>query len=247
MKASEVVTRLRAMGDPARAQVSRWFFKTGPGEYGEGDRFVGIRVPELRRLAATLDALPLAEVVRLLASPLHEARLLALLLLVRAYAHGDEARRERIYALYLAQTRRINNWDLVDVSSEHIVGRHLAARDRSVLDRLAESPLLWERRIAVLATFHFVRRGEFGDTLRLAARLLDDREDLMHKAVGWLLREVGKRDLAAEENFLKEHAGAMPRTMLRYAIERFPEPLRQRYLRAGRGRTAIVSQAKGVA
>jgi 3-methyladenine DNA glycosylase AlkD len=231
MKAAEVIERLEALGDPERARVSQSFFKTGPGEYGEGDVFVGLTVPQVRTLAKEVQSLSQPEVIRLLRSPLHEARLLALLLLIRAYAKGDEAQRERTYALYLQNTRFINNWDLVDCSAEHIVGAHLWARDRSTLDTLAASRLLWERRIAVLATFHFIRRGAFADTLRLAARLTADREDLMHKAVGWMLREVGKRDLAAEEAFLIKHSGVMPRTMLRYAIERFPEELRQRYLR----------------
>ena len=230
MKASEIVSRLTSMGNLERARVSRSFFKTGPGEYGEGDQFAGLTVPQVRSLAKELRELPGDETVKLLHSPLHEARLLALLILIRAYEKGGEATRERIYGLYLKNTRWINNWDLVDVSAEHIVGAQLWTRDRAVLDELAVSGLLWERRIAVLATFHFIRRGAFADTLRIAERLLGEREDLLHKAVGWMLREVGKRDLAAEEAFLKKHARAMPRTMLRYAIERFPEKKRQRYL-----------------
>jgi 3-methyladenine DNA glycosylase AlkD len=231
MNATEIVERLQAMGDPERARVSRSFFKTGPGEYGEGDVFAGLKVPQVRALAKELRVLKSGEVAKLLHSPLHEARLLALLLLIQAYAKGDEAERETLYRFYLKNTRWINNWDLVDVSAEHIVGAHLWTRDRSVLGKLAASTLLWERRVAVLATFHFIRRGEFADTLHIAERLVGDREDLMHKAVGWMLREVGKRDLAAEESFLKKHARTMPRTMLRYAIERFPEELRQHYLR----------------
>jgi 3-methyladenine DNA glycosylase AlkD len=231
MEAQKVVERLQAMGDHERARVSRSFFKTGPGEYGEGDVFVGLTVPQVRALAKELRALPRGETVKLLHSPIHEARLLALLLLIQSYAKGGEAERERIYGLYLRNTRWINNWDLVDVSAEHVVGAHLWGRDRTVLDALAKSSLLWERRIAILATFHFIRRGAFADTLRIAERLVGDREDLMHKAVGWMLREVGKRDQAAEEAFLERHAGVMPRTMLRYAIERFDEELRQGYLR----------------
>ncbi len=230
MSAAEMVKRLGSMGNPERARVSRSFFKTGPGEYGEGDQFAGLSVPQVRALAKELRDLTRAETVKLLHAPLHEARLLALLLLMRAYAEGDEKAREGIYGLYLANTRWINNWDLVDVSATPIVGAHLWARDRSILDALAASDLLWERRIAVLATLYFIRRGEFGDTLRIAERLLGDREDLMHKAVGWMLREVGKRDLAAEVGFLEVHASAMPRTMLRYAIERFPEAERRQYL-----------------
>jgi len=240
MDAEQVVDRLRSMGDPERARVSRSFFKTGPGEYGEGDVFAGLAVPQVRALAKELRDLPQAETAKLLRSPVHEARLLALLILVRAYQTGDAAARERVYRLYLTNTRRINSWDLVDVSAEHIVGAHLRTRDRCVLDALAESKLLWERRIAILATFHFIRRGEFSDTLRIAERLLRDPHDLMHKAVGWMLREVGKRDLAAEVAFLEKHAGSMPRTSLRYAIERFPETTRQRYLCARRINRAAV-------
>lgn len=224
------------MGDPERARVSQSFFKTGPGEYGEGDQFAGLSVPQVRALAKELQGLPRIETLRLLHSPLHEARLLALLILMRAYEQGGEKEREDIYRLYLANTRWINNWDLVDVSAAPIVGAHLWSRDRSVLDRLAASGLLWERRIAILATLHFIRRGEFADALRIAERLLDDREDLMHKAVGWMLREVGKRDLAAEVGFLEAHAPVMPRTMLRYAIERFPEDERLCYLGRRRNR-----------
>jgi 3-methyladenine DNA glycosylase AlkD len=224
------------MGDPERARVSRSFFKTGPGQYGEGDMFAGLTVPQVRALAKELRDVPISETGKLLHSPLHEARLLALLILIRQYVAGDDKARETIYGLYLKNTRWINNWDLVDVSAEHIVGAHLWTRDRSVLDELAVSTRLWERRIAMLATFHFIKRGEFGETLRIAERLLRDPEDLMHKAVGWMLREVGKRDLEAEETFLEKHCRAMPRTMLRYAIERFPEELRQRYLRGERCR-----------
>ena len=244
MDAELVVDRMLKMGDPERARVSRSFFKTGPGEYGEGDVFAGLAVPQVRALAKELCDLPQAETAKLLRSPVHEARLLALLLLVRAYQAGGEAARERVYRLYLKNTRRINSWDLVDVSAEHIVGAYLWTRDRSVLDALAESSLLWERRIAVLATFHFIRRDSFSDTLRIAERLLRDPHDLMHKAVGWMLREVGKRDFAAEAAFLEKHACSMPRTMLRYAIERFPETTRQRYLCARQTKRAAAPGKK---
>jgi 3-methyladenine DNA glycosylase AlkD len=223
--------RVRGLADPEDARSLQRFFKTGPGEYGEGDRFLGIRVPVLRRLAKEAAALPLEDAEELLRSPFHEERLLALLVLVRVYARGDAALRERIHAAYLANTRYVDNWDLVDSSAEQLVGAHLRDGDRSLLDRLAASDSLWERRIAIIATFHFIRRGEFADTLRIAGLLLHDRHDLIHKAVGWMLREVGKRDREAEEAFLREHCRAMPRTMLRYAVERFPEPLRLAYLR----------------
>lgn len=228
---AELQRALRACGDPATAAQSMQFFKTGKGQYGEGDRFLGIRVPDLRRLAKTWQALPMEDIEALLESSWHEARMLALLLLVRQFdAAGTEARRGAIYRFYLQHTPRINNWDLVDCSAEHIIGAYLYSRDRTPLRRLARSACLWERRIAVLATFHFIRRGDCADTLALAADLLQDREDLMHKAVGWMLREVGKRDNDLLETFVKTHGRAMPRTMLRYAIERWPAPLRKAVL-----------------
>ena len=231
MVAAEIRERLAALGDPRVAEGSRRFFKTGPGEYGEGDLFRGIRVPVLRALAKEYRSIPLPEAVRLLGSAFHEDRLLALLLLVRLYSRGDEASRGEIYRLYLKNTRFINSWDLVDSSAEQIVGAHLRDRSRAPLGRLAKSASLWDRRIAVMATFHFVKRGEFRETLDLARALLHDREDLIHKAVGWMLREVGKRDAEAEERFLRENYRRMPRTMLRYAIEKFPEERRLAYLR----------------
>lgn len=231
MVVDELQKRLAALADPRVAEGSRRFFKTGPGEYGEGDRFRGIRVPVLRGLAKEYPAMNVSEAGRLLSSAFHEDRLLALLILVRLYSHGDEALREKVYRLYLKSTRFINNWDLVDSSAEHIVGAHLWDRTRAPLGRLAKSGDLWERRVAVMATFHFIKRGEFGETLDIARTLLSDREDLIHKAVGWMLREVGKRDLLAEEEFLKKHYRRMPRVMLRYAIERFPEEKRQPFLK----------------
>jgi len=223
--------RLGELADPEDARFLQRYFKTGPGEYGEGDVFIGIRVPVLRGLAREHGDLPLDDAAELLRSPVHEERLLALLILVRAHGRGTADRKREIHDLYLAHTRFINNWDLVDSSAEHIVGAQLWEGDRSLLDRLARSESVWERRIAIIATFHFIRRGHFGDTFRIAETLLDDRHDLIHKAVGWMLREAGKRDQAAEEAFLRAHHRRMPRTMLRYAIERFPEPLRKAYLR----------------
>jgi 3-methyladenine DNA glycosylase AlkD len=232
---AEIEARLHALGKPADAAFLQGFFRTGPGEYGEGDRFLGIRVPVLRKLARELRGLPLDDAAALLRSAWHEARLLALLVLVDAYARGDAEAREAVYRLYLASTRHINNWDLVDTSAPHVVGAHLMGGDRSILDDLARSKSLWERRIAILATQHFIRRGDFGTTLRIAEVLVDDGHDLIHKAVGWMLREVGNRDRAAEEAFLRRHHRTMPRTMLRYAIEKFPPELRQRYLRGEMG------------
>lgn len=228
--AGEMEARLREMGGPESARVLQGYFRTGPGEYGEGDRFLGIRVPALRALVREYRGVALGEMDALLGSEWHEARLLALLMMVDAYGRGDVAAREAIYRLYLARTARINNWDLVDLSAPHVVGAHLVEGDRSVLEGLARSELLWERRIAILTTQHFIRRGDFGTTLRIAEMLVDDRHDLIHKAVGWMLREVGNRDREAEETFLRRHHATMPRTMLRYAIEKFPPDLRRRYM-----------------
>lgn len=221
---------LYALADPADAIHLQRFFKTAPGEYGAGDKFLGLRVPALRRLVRKYNRLDEEHALEMLASPWHEERLLALLLLVHGYRRGDRSRRDRIHRAYLAHTRCINNWDLVDSSAEHIVGPHLDAQEIQLLERLARSGDVWERRIAIISTFHFIKRNEFGPTLRIARLLLDDPHDLIHKAVGWMLREIGKRDRAAEDRFLKKHYREMPRTMLRYAIERHPEKVRKQYL-----------------
>jgi 3-methyladenine DNA glycosylase AlkD len=207
------------------------FFKTGPGQYGEGDRFRGIRVPVLRRLSRAHQDITLEIAEQLLHSTYHEDRLLALLILVRKYTYADETVRAGIYTLYLDNTQFINNWDLVDASAEHIVGAFLSDKNREPLYQLARSCSLWERRIAILATFHFIKRGKVDETFRIAEMLLTDKEDLIHKAVGWMLREAGKRDLQREEAFLSEHYQQMPRTMLRYAIEKFPQDKRLGYLK----------------
>lgn len=225
---------LRAMASPERATVLRRFFKTGEGEYAEGDRFLGITVPQVRRLARPYRALPPASLVSFVRSSFHEERLFGLVVWVEQARRSDDAGRAKIARLYLANRAHVNNWDLVDVSAETILGGYLWERDRSLLYRLAASRRLWDRRIGVLATFHFIRKRDFADTLGLAERLLADPEDLMHKAVGWMLREVGKRDVAVLKRFLDRHAARMPRTMLRYAIERLPPPRRERYLAMGR-------------
>ncbi|OPX93975.1 MAG: DNA alkylation repair enzyme [Syntrophorhabdus sp. PtaB.Bin006] len=230
MNIQQIQARLQSLGNPEKAEGMRRFFKTGPGEYGDGDVFVGITVPEIRKLSKECETLSLPEITELLRSPIHESRTLALLLLIRAYKKGDAPLQEKICDLYLQNTRFVNNWDLVDISAEHIVGSHLRHRSREPLRSLAASRLLWERRIAIIATFHYIKQGEFTETLHIAGLLLKDTEDLIHKAVGWMLREVGKRSQEAEEDFLKAHCKGMSRTMLRYAIERFPEHLRQRYL-----------------
>jgi 3-methyladenine DNA glycosylase AlkD len=223
---------MKSLGDARHAAALQRFFKTGPGEYGAGDRFLGIRLPALHRLAREYRRLPRREVAALLRSRWHEERLLALLILVRQYARADTRTRNAIFRLYLRQARHINNWDLVDCSAAQIVGAHLQNGDRGVLRELARSRLVWRRRMAVIATGHYIKRGEFDDTLTIARMLLDDPHDLVHKAVGWMLREVGKRDRAIEEAFLRQHVRRMPRTMLRYAIEHFPEKDRQAYLAA---------------
>jgi 3-methyladenine DNA glycosylase AlkD len=230
MTALEIEHTLKTMGDPEKAEFVARYFKTGPGQYGEGDRFVGLTVPVLRQLARKYKALPLHDVALLLTSPIHEARLLSLLILVEACKKAAIAEKEHIYHIYLDHTKYINNWDLVDASADHIIGGFLRERDKSILFTLAASPLLWERRIAIMATFHFIKQGQFSVTLSIAEQLLSDTHDLIHKAVGWMLREVGKRNQAVEEEFLKLHHGTMPRTMLRYAIERFPEDLRRKYM-----------------
>lgn len=231
MTAQELRKKLWTLGNRQKANVLRKFFKTGPGEYGEGDVFLGVTVPQLRKLAREHQGMETAEVTHLLASSVHEERMFALLLFVYAYAKGDAAKKKEIYTAYLKHTKFVNNWDLVDTSAEHIVGAYLENRSKRPLYRLAKSGSLWERRIAVMATFHLIKQNEFSETLTLAKTLLTDEEDLIHKAVGWMLREVGKRNPEKEEAFLKEHYHKMPRTMLRYAIEKFPERKRMRYLR----------------
>jgi 3-methyladenine DNA glycosylase AlkD len=231
MSVSEIQAKLRAFADDEYAKTLQWFFKTGPGEYGEGDQFIGVRAPALRRLVRELKATPIADALALLHSPTHEDRVLALLLLVQAFEKGDAAMRRKIYDAYLANTQFINNWDLVDLTAPHIVGAFLADRSRKPLYKLVKSKSLWERRIAMLAALYFIWQQDFADALQIAELLLGDKHDLIHKAVGWMLREIGKRDLAAEEAFLKVHYKSMPRTMLRYAIEKFPEAERQAYLK----------------
>ena len=220
--------QLRARIRPGHAETAAWFFKSGPGEYGEGDCFLGVRVPEVRAVAKLDDGR--SDVRGLLQSKWHEERLLALLILVRRFERGDDAVRKVVYEFYLSETRWINNWDLVDVSAYKIVGAWLLDRNRARLRELASSKCLWERRIAIISTFAFIRAGDVGDTFSLAKKLLSDPHDLMHKACGWMLREAGKRDVGALENFLDENRERMPRTMLRSAIEKFPESRRKQYL-----------------
>ncbi|MFC4022048.1 DNA alkylation repair protein [Micromonospora sp. GCM10011542] len=228
---ADVRRELASLADGRRAEASRRFLQMVPGGYGEGDTTIGVSVPEQRRVAARhWRDLSLAEAAELLTSGVHEERLTSLFILVRKFSRGDEEERGRIFDVVLANTDRINNWDLVDSSAPYIVGPWLLDRDRGVLDRLAGSSLVWDRRIAVMATFAFIRAGDFHWTFRLAERLLRDPHDLVHKAVGWMLREVGNRDRAAEEEFLTRHYRLMPRVMLRYAIEKFEPRRRGEYL-----------------
>jgi 3-methyladenine DNA glycosylase AlkD len=230
-----VTSSLKALADPAKAQALSRYFKTGRGEYGEGDVFLGIMVPQTRQVARRYADIPLEEVRELLSSAIHEERLAGLLILVDKYrkAKGNEAGRKRIFDFYLANTQGVNNWDLVDLSTPEIISGYLLehVEERAVLHRLARSRNIWERRIAIMGTFRFIKERQFGDALKIAEMLLDDRHDLIHKAVGWMLREIGKRDQAAEERFLKKHHRTMPRTMLRYAIEKFDGKKRSFYMK----------------
>jgi len=231
MTAEEIQKRLLDLENREQAKTLRSFFKTGPGDYGEGDLFLGIRVPQLRKLSRELGDMDLGEVEALLKSSFHEQRLLALLILVLKYNRGSELEKKKIYVLYLKRTLYINSWDLVDLSAPNIVGDFLMNRVKKPLYRLARSPVLWDRRIAIVATFAFIKNHQFDDTLAITKILLTDQEALIHKAVGWMLREVGKRDLVCEEGFLREYYRQMPRTMLRYAIERFPAAKRERLMK----------------
>ena len=230
-----MVGELERMQDPAQAQVLRRFFKTGPGEYGEGDLFWGVKVPQVRAVLARVPEVPLGVAGELLESAYHEARFLGVLALVREYGRAGAAGRREVFDFYLAHTGRINNWDLVDVSAPGIVGRHLPlGGGRRVLGRLVRSESMWERRIAMVSTLDHIRRGDCRNTVWLAEELLGDPEDLMHKAAGWMLREAGKREERVLEAFLERHAGVMARTMLRYAIERLAAPRRRAWMKVPR-------------
>ena len=226
----DVKAQMQELSNPKIAEHSLRFFKTGPGEYGEGDLFLGIRVPVTKKVARKFKELPVDEVLKLLKSKYHEERLLALIMLVNRFKKETDKEQKKIYEAYLSHTEYINNWDLVDGSAHQIVGGYLFERDRKPLYQLAKSKSLWERRISMIATYTFIKRDDFEDTLNLSAILLTDEEDLMHKAVGWMLREVGKKDIEVEERFLRKHYKKMPRTMLRYAIEKFEEKKRKGYL-----------------
>lgn len=225
----EMKNELRKYEREDKKDILPRFFKTGKGEYGEGDIFIGVVVPDIRTVAKKYKDTDLKTVENLLHSKIHEERMLALFIMVQKYIKADEELRGNIVKIYLRNTKYINNWDLVDLSAEKILGDYYFDRDRGVIFKMAHSRDLWERRIAIMTTFQFIKRGDFADTFRISEILLNDGHDLIHKAVGWMLREVGNRDMVAEERFLKKHYKKMPRTMLRYAIEKFPESKRIKY------------------
>jgi 3-methyladenine DNA glycosylase AlkD len=222
---------LKKASNKEHAKILQRFFKTGPGEYGEGDVFIGIKVPPLRQIAKENLDLSFDKVQELFQSEIHEERLVALMILVLRYKKEDEKTREKIFKIYLKNTNRINNWDLVDLSAGEIVGAYLFDKEKDILFKLVKSKLLWERRISVIASFYFIKNNSFETTLKLSEQLLNDKHDLIHKAVGWMLREIGKRNMEVEEEFLRKYYKTMPRTMLRYAIEKFPEEKRLAYLK----------------
>ena len=222
---------LKNQANPEQAKTLLRFFKTGKGEYGEGDKFLGIKVPVSRKIAKQFKELSLSEIQELLDSKVHEERLIGLFILVEQYRKADAEKMQAIYEFYLKNAKRVNNWDLVDLSAEKIMGAYLMDKDKRILFKLAKSKNLWERRIAIMSTFHFIKNGFYDTTFAISDMLLKDEHDLIHKAVGWMLREIGNRNLAEEEKFLKKNYKTMPRTMLRYAIEKFPEKKRQVYLK----------------
>ncbi len=235
MQLKKLQSEIQKNADPIRAKNLRWFFKTGKGEYGEGDVFIGLTVPLSRKIAQQFKYLNLKEISQLLKSKIHEERLIALLILIYNFENTPLTNQEKIFKFYLRSTRYINNWDLVDLSAHKILGVYLRGQSkqktRVLLTRLAHSKNIWERRIAVLTTFNFIKYNRFNESLLLAKFLLNDQHDLIHKAVGWMLREVGKRNSQVEMQFLKKYYQKMPRTMLRYAIEKFNEKERQKYLK----------------
>lgn len=231
MNLNNLKKELKKLADSRQAKVLQGFFKTGKGEYGEGDIFLGIKVPVQRRVAKEFKDLIFVDLQKLLNSKIHEERLIALFILISQYGEVNEIEKKKIYNFYLKNTNNINNWDLVDLSAPNIVGNYLLNKDRKFLYKLVKSKNLWERRIAVLACFIFIRNNDFRDILKFSKILIDDRHDLIHKAVGWMLREVGKRDAKILENFLNEYSKKMPRTMLRYAIEKFSDKKRKGYLK----------------
>jgi 3-methyladenine DNA glycosylase AlkD len=230
---NEIIKKLEDHSDKQKAKDLLRFFKTGPGEYGEGDKFIGVKVPDQRKIAKQSTDADLKDIKKLITSPIHEHRLTALFIINLKYQTGDEDDRRELVELYLGHLDYVNNWDLVDSSAPYFFGQHLFDRNRKILYKLVGTNHLWSQRVAVMATFHFIKQNDFEDALRISKKLLKHKHDLIHKAVGWMLREIGNRDLDTELRFLDRYYIGMPRTMLRYAIEKFPEDLRQNYLRKG--------------
>lgn len=230
MSVTEFHRTIKKNSNPQQAIVLQRFFKTGPGEYGAGDVFAGIKVPVQRDIAKKYYHLSLLDLKSTLSSKIHEERLTSLFILINKFKKADEGEKKKIVDFYLSNRRYVNNWDLVDISAPKILGEYLFEKDRSILFTFVKSKNLWERRIAIIATMNFIKKGDFVTTFILSEKLLNDKEDLIHKAVGWMLREIGNKDIQAEEDFLIEHYKVMPRTMLRYAIEKFPEQKRKSYL-----------------
>ena len=229
MKARE---EIRALANKEIAQHSLRFFKTDKGEYGHGDLFLGVRAPKIRLIAKKHIDISITDMQTLIRSKYHEERFLGLIILVNKYAKTkDKKNRNQLYKIYVSSFKYINNWNLVDVTCPHVTGKHLIDKDRTILYKWAKSEDLWTKRIAMVSTFSFIRKNDLEDTFKIAEILLHDEHDLIHKAVGWMLREAGKRDIKKEETFLKKYYKTMPRTMLRYSIEKFPESKRQKYLK----------------
>jgi 3-methyladenine DNA glycosylase AlkD len=231
MQAEDVKKDLRNLANFEKANLLQRFFKTGKGDYGEGDVFLGVMVPNTRKIAQKYTYLNLKEINTLLNSKIHEERLCALLIMVKQYFKLDELNKKKLFNFYIKNAKQINNWDLVDLSAPKIVGGYLLDKPRSILYKFSKSKNLWERRISILSTFAFIKAGDYSDSFRLTKILMNDKHDLIHKAVGWMLREIGKKSMKDEIQFLNKHYKKMPRTMLRYAIERFPEVKRQFYLK----------------
>jgi 3-methyladenine DNA glycosylase AlkD len=228
---TQLITELENIGDPDRRKNLQRYFKTGKGEYGEGDIFLGLTVGDQRKIARKYRHLSLEDVTELLQNKIHEHRLVALLILVDKFGRGDQSKRKEIVELYLNNTKWINNWDLVDLSAHKILGEYYLDKPKNVLYELAESDNLWEKRISIISTFTFIRNESYKESLKIAEMLVNDDHDLIHKGVGWMLREIGKRDQAIEEEFLMKHHKTMPRTMLRYSIEKFEKEKKQFYMK----------------
>jgi len=230
MSVHAIRQQLKKLSNDKKAIFYQRFFKTAPGEYSHGDQFIGVTVPHLRALSKQFKELPRTETLKILTSPIHEERLLALFILVLQYQRGDDKQKKSVYDFYVKKRKYVNNWDLVDTTCHKIIGAHLHTREKDLLYKLAKSRSLWDKRIAMMSTYYFIKREHYEDALNIAELLKDDSHDLIHKVVGWMLREIGKKDLSIEETFLKKYYKTMPRTMLRYAIEHFPETLRKKYL-----------------